>query len=411
MNAAVPQQIDQPSAPSNVGAKLRAAREAAGLSVADVSRQLNLGTATIIALENNDMEALPPLAFVRGYVRSYAKVMDLDAEGLLEELQTTSAADPEIAPVTGLSSQRASSDPLMRWMSVAVSFVLAVMVVIWWQTKNGDERVASAPQTETPQPPAQSEEMLALQRASGTPPGNAAPAQPAPAPEAVPAAQPATPEPVAGEPEPVVDPAAGEAETTVATDLSQPGAGTAESAAAGPATDDTGAVEPAEVEGSVAEAPAMDTVEPEPQPGDVTETVQPTVAMAQPAAPSDETLTAAADQDEAAAPVQVAAPDTSTHAEASAMPGVALGDDELVLMFDGSSWTEVSDALGRRLYYGLYDSPAPLRVTGQLPFLVFLGNSPAVTLLFQGETHDQTAFNRANNTARFAVDGSGLRRP
>ena len=87
------------------------------------------------------------------------------------------------------------------------------------------------------------------------------------------------------------------------------------------------------------------------------------------------------------------------------------GTDELVLMIDGSSWAEVRDSLGQTLYYGLYDSPAPLRLTGQLPFVVFLGNSPAVTLLFNGETHDQTSFNRANNTARFALDSTGLRRP
>ena len=97
-------------------------------------------------------------------------------------------------------------------------------------------------------------------------------------------------------------------------------------------------------------------------------------------------------------------PDAPQPAESAAQ-----GTDELVLMFDGSSWAEVRDSLGQTLYYGLYDSPAPLRLTGQLPFVVFLGNSPAVTLLFNGETHDQTSFNRANNTARFALDDAGLR--
>ena len=83
------------------------------------------------------MEALPPAAFVRGYLRSYAKLLELDVDTLLGQLDRAGAADPDIAAVTVLSSQRASSDPLMRWMSVAVFFVLAVMVVIWWQTKNG----------------------------------------------------------------------------------------------------------------------------------------------------------------------------------------------------------------------------------------------------------------------------------
>jgi len=163
MNAAVPHEID--AVPSrDVGSVLQSARQAAGLSVADVSRQLNLANTTVSALETGDMEALPPAAFVRGYLRSYAKLLELDVDTLLGQLDRVSSSDPDIAPVTVLSSQRASSDPLMRWMSVAVFFVLAVMVVIWWQTKNGVEPTVSVqPEAEVTQTPTQSQEMLALQ--------------------------------------------------------------------------------------------------------------------------------------------------------------------------------------------------------------------------------------------------------
>ena len=59
MNAAVPQEID--AVPSrDVGSVLQSARQAAGLSVADVSRQLNLANSIISALESGDMEVLPP---------------------------------------------------------------------------------------------------------------------------------------------------------------------------------------------------------------------------------------------------------------------------------------------------------------------------------------------------------------
>ncbi|WP_341648617.1 helix-turn-helix transcriptional regulator [Thauera humireducens] len=60
------------------GAALRAAREARGESVAEVAFALKLNPRQIAALEADDFAALPGTAFVRGFLRNYARYVGLD---------------------------------------------------------------------------------------------------------------------------------------------------------------------------------------------------------------------------------------------------------------------------------------------------------------------------------------------
>ena len=65
------------------GSILRAAREAAGLERAQVARSLNLEKNIVEALESDDVERLPEPAYVKGYLRAYARLLDLDPHALL----------------------------------------------------------------------------------------------------------------------------------------------------------------------------------------------------------------------------------------------------------------------------------------------------------------------------------------
>ena len=65
------------------GAKLRAAREAAGLSVDAVAQQLKLAPRQVKALEDDDWQRLPGRTFVRGFARNYARFVRLDPDAVL----------------------------------------------------------------------------------------------------------------------------------------------------------------------------------------------------------------------------------------------------------------------------------------------------------------------------------------
>ena len=63
--------------------RLTAAREARGLSIEEVARELRLAPRQIAALERGDWAALPGLAFVRGALRGYGRFLSLDVEPLV----------------------------------------------------------------------------------------------------------------------------------------------------------------------------------------------------------------------------------------------------------------------------------------------------------------------------------------
>lgn len=85
-----PDQIEQTATPGStlslqaVGKLLVEAREKAGLTVDEAAARLRLMPRQVLALESGEMDALPGPAFVRGFLRNYAKLLQIDAEPLLE---------------------------------------------------------------------------------------------------------------------------------------------------------------------------------------------------------------------------------------------------------------------------------------------------------------------------------------
>ena len=72
------------------------------MSVQEVASSLNLGAETIEALEADDYSALPGTTFVKGYIRSYAKLLQLDVENLMGNI------DLQPERITEIPSTRAA---------------------------------------------------------------------------------------------------------------------------------------------------------------------------------------------------------------------------------------------------------------------------------------------------------------
>lgn len=78
-----PGRIPQTEIPS--GAMLRAARERKGMTLQQVSDTTRISVRYLAALESEDFAALPSAAaFVRGYVREVARLLDLDSERVVQ---------------------------------------------------------------------------------------------------------------------------------------------------------------------------------------------------------------------------------------------------------------------------------------------------------------------------------------
>ena len=85
----------------------------------------------------------------------------------------------------------------------------------------------------------------------------------------------------------------------------------------------------------------------------------------------------------------------------------AHGEVYVVFTYSADSWTEVHDATGRRLLYGLSTGPATRRLEGVPPLSVLLGDASGVTVAVGGRTASIARFVRSDHTAWFLIAADG----
>lgn len=97
-----PGQTENPAATAatSLGRTLRETREHLGMSVADVANQIKFAPRQIEALEADDFQHLPEAAFLRGFIRSYAKILQLDVQPLLAALPESKTVPAELVPAS-----------------------------------------------------------------------------------------------------------------------------------------------------------------------------------------------------------------------------------------------------------------------------------------------------------------------
>jgi cytoskeleton protein RodZ len=76
---------------------------------------------------------------------------------------------------------------------------------------------------------------------------------------------------------------------------------------------------------------------------------------------------------------------------------------ELRLTFSGDCWTEVTDASGERLYFGLGSAGRAVTVSGEPPLEILLGNSANATLAVNGSNYPVPQSARRGDTARLTI--------
>lgn len=85
-------------AENNPGSILRREREARGLSVGEVSSHLRLSQRQVEALEAGDHAAIPGSVFVRGFIRNYARLLQIDPAPLLAMIEHASPDKSALLP-------------------------------------------------------------------------------------------------------------------------------------------------------------------------------------------------------------------------------------------------------------------------------------------------------------------------
>jgi cytoskeleton protein RodZ len=128
------------------GEQLRKAREAAGLSLGEVASQLRMPVQVVAALETEQWDRLGAPVFVRGQLRSYARLLRVDLEGLLEQARLAPVEPPKLVSHTHTPPLRRAAENLgRRAVYVVITAVLAVPIwyVISSSTHNSPPSTAS----------------------------------------------------------------------------------------------------------------------------------------------------------------------------------------------------------------------------------------------------------------------------
>ncbi|RVU05474.1 helix-turn-helix domain-containing protein [Novosphingobium umbonatum] len=124
--------------PQGVGAKLRAAREAAGLSLGDLAAQSRIRERHLQALEEGDLAALPGRTYALGFAKTFANMVGLDAAAIsaetakeLDRLAGAVEAETEAAFAPGDPARVPSSG--FAWAAALAVAVAGVGGYVWWQ--------------------------------------------------------------------------------------------------------------------------------------------------------------------------------------------------------------------------------------------------------------------------------------
>ncbi len=317
------------------GPALRTAREALGITLEDVADAMNVPVGTVHHIEENAFDLLPAPPFTRGYIRTYARLLRLDGDVLVREYGEAILDEAEAKLVVEVEKPSLAELPQRHpgWVFGGAVFAVAVAgALVLWWAWPQEPEPRAATS-----PVAAAETPRAAPGASRTPVATPAPAPP----------------PEAGPPADAATLTAAEA-PTVSPELPLPT----------PAPD----------------ARALPDAETEPGPVVAPETVPETVSLR-------EILQAQPERDEAPEPDPFGGP---------SLEPLAAGADLLELAFVGDCWVEVFDREGRIVHMDMSLAGDSLRLQGEAPFSIRLGNAPAATLAFNGESVELAPHIRAN---------------
>ena len=327
-----------PEAP--VSALLIEAREAAGLSQSDVADQLYLTATFIRYIDDGDFHKIPKgTAFIKGYLRSYARVVGLDGDAIVGRYESGLPSSVDAAPIRDVTEETVGpvtfTGPVLQTGLMALGG-LAVVIALVWYFAGGDDA-----------------ESIGGQSAPEAP--SAAIVEP-------------TPEPVLSEftPAPVLAryEEASPDDVTLASEVD----------------DSAGQVVPGEY-----------AVDAEPAPVD-SESFTPELVEEPPTPALD------AGMDEFEDPgVNI---EREARGEERLITVTADGSDLLEFAFTADCWVQIEDTQNKVIYADLNRGGDVMNVTGMGPFTVLLGKAPAVQMSHNGSPFDLGRFTMSDETAK-----------
>ena len=132
----------------SVGLRLQRARMEKKLSQVEVAEKLFLTTQIIECLDDGAFERIPKKAFIRGYIRAYARVVGLEGSELVAAYDAEVGRDEgqgdEATILMNAEDPSLAKNPIFRAGAMGIA-VLVIVVLLVWMVMSGGQGDRSGP--------------------------------------------------------------------------------------------------------------------------------------------------------------------------------------------------------------------------------------------------------------------------
>lgn len=360
------------------GELLKAAREAAGLSVLQVADRLRLRQQLIHELEADKLDGQASGTYVRGYLRAYAKLVQIpEAEIMDAYKRTRGSEEPESSTMQSFSRKTSIETQDSRLMMITWIIVLlliaSVAVFVWQQfvdDKNGNSQSVTTP--------------AQTQQSASTVTAN-------PDAESYNSADSEWGQDVGG--------------SDLRGDIDS---GVASAVEAGAVSEETAAINQAAVptgERSTATSNA-EQLQQAGQQQTGQQTVQQTVQQSAEQAVAEQTAAprepAAREQQSQPTSLQQSQQQSQQTSDNADSLDAVISNNELVLVFRGDSWVNIQDADGESIAFGVKVTDHVMPLNSAAPYQLTLGAPSVVDVYFRGQKIDLSQYS-GGRVARFQL--------
>lgn len=322
------------------GRRLRETRESMQLSREEVGNHLRLDAELITALEHDDYSNLPSPTYICGYLRSYARLLKLPEDEIVQAYSHGKEIDVDLIPSSvNIPTHKPVNTALIKSIVIIVILILLGAGIYF---AIDELKIFSGKSTPSDTVTFEHHSEISI--------------PPAPKTEA---------------------------------DKSHSAAPTPSSKPQAPPDGDATKQQPAPVAAQDKPATGKTVIEKLPTPKAKIPASEPDASAASTQKPTSGTT-----KTPATASVQS---DAATQANLTAAATAVLR-----MHFTGNSWVEVTDSTNKQLVYRLVEKDSDLNLVGVPPFTILLGNAPVVQVFYKGKEFDHTNYHR-NQVANFKI--------
>lgn len=138
------------------GQILSEAREAMGLTQQQVAEKLNFRTTLVKDIEKDQFDHSLPATFNRGYLKNYAKLVEVSADEVLAGYEMLNVAKKQGAEMQSFSKEtkKQAENNMVMWISYLILALLIGSTILWWlqdakKSNDGNNLVSQTAPTST----------------------------------------------------------------------------------------------------------------------------------------------------------------------------------------------------------------------------------------------------------------------